>query len=433
LSCTTELETRLKDTDLNSKLQVIVSACGRSDRQLKIMDAAPASTYDLKQEMQDVISNEGIIDPGAQHAPNIDEEDHTLLDDKPLSMTNKTMSSIDAIMSKNRTKPLRGMLFIATICVVVLFSILLTVVAITVAAASYANQSSHQNDFDKLSNQVNELVSNFNSLSNQLNQMASESQNNNVSFILNQLDTAIQDKIETLQNNFIVNLPVAIHCGAGEWYQVAHLNMNNHSEQCPAVWREYNTSGVRACGRPDSTEGSCPGTLYTVTSGRQYSKVCGRVIGYQEDSPDAFVDSNANNASEIYMDGVSITYGIPRQHIWSYVAGVTENSASHTPNNCPCSVHGGNGPPSFVGDNYYCESGNPTDVGGSPVLLINDPLWDGQQCEGACCRVTGTNSPPWFSVQLPAPTTDMIEVRICGNEATENEDTPIALLDIYVQ
>ena len=270
-------------------------------------------------------------------------------------------------------------------------------------------------------------MSGFNSLSNQLRQIASESQN--TSFILGHLDATIQDKIETLQTHIVSNLPVALHCGAGEWYHVAHLNMYNHSEQCPAAWREYNTSGVRACGRPNSTEGSCPGNLYAAD--REYSKVCGRVIGYQEDSPDAFVDSNANNASEIYMDGVSITYGTSRQHIWSYVAGVTESSPSHTPNNCPCSVQGGDGPPAFVGDHYYCESGNPTDIGGSPALLIYDPLWDGKQCEGTCC--TGTNSPPWFSVQLPAPTTDVIEVRICGNEATANEDTPIALLDIYVQ
>ena len=41
--------------------------------------------------------------------------------------------------------------------------------------------------------------------------------------------------------------------------------------------------------------------------------------------------------------------------------------------------------------------------------------------------------PPWFSVQLPAPTTDMIEVSICADESTDNEDTPIELLEIYVQ
>jgi hypothetical protein len=53
------------------------------------------------------------------------------------------------------------------------------------------------------------------------------------------------------------------------------------------------------------------------------------------------------------------------------------------------------------------------------------------QCEGTCCN--GTNSPPWFTVQLPAPTTDVIEVSICADESIDTEDTPIELLEIYVQ
>ena len=73
------------------------------------------------------------------------------------------------------------------------------------------------------------------------------------------------------------------HCGVGSWYQVAYLNMTNPSEQCPAAWREYNTNGVRACGRVDF---GCQGTFYP--TGRQYSKVCGRIIGYQVATPGAF-------------------------------------------------------------------------------------------------------------------------------------------------
>ena len=41
--------------------------------------------------------------------------------------------------------------------------------------------------------------------------------------------------------------------------------------------------------------------------------------------------------------------------------------------------------------------------------------------------------PPWFSVQLPAPMNDMIEVRICADESTDNEDTPVELVEIYLQ
>jgi hypothetical protein len=39
----------------------------------------------------------------------------------------------------------------------------------------------------------------------------------------------------------------------------------------------------------------------------------------------------------------------------------------------------------------------------------------------------------WFSVNLSSPTSDDIEVRIMGSESTHNEDTPIELLEFYVQ
>ena len=88
-------------------------------------------------------------------------------------------------------------------------------------------------------------------------------------------------------------------------------------------------------------------------------------------------------------------------------------------------------PPQFIGNNYFCESGNPTDSFDDNHFFSNDPLWDGQQCEGTCC--TGTNSPPWFSVQLPAPTTDAIKVSICCDQDTNDEDVPVKLIEIYVQ
>ena len=104
----------------------------------------------------------------------------------------------------------------------------------------------------------------------------------------------------------------------------------------------------------------------------------------------------------------------------------------HRESNCPCSfTHGQHRSPSYIGSNYYCESGNPTDNFANNQIFSNDPLWDGQKCEGTCC--IGANNPPWFSVQLPDPTTDIIEVNVCADESTDNEDTPIKLLEIYVQ
>ena len=111
------------------------------------------------------------------------------------------------------------------------------------------------------------------------------------------------------------------------------------------------------------------------------------------------------------------------------MAGVTEHGISmHT---CPCSSTNGQEPPPPIGINYFCESGNSMSSFTLGHLYQEDKLWDGQQCEGTCC--TGTNSPPWFSVQLPAPTTDAIEVSICCDEGTSNEDIPVELIDLYVQ
>ena len=84
-----------------------------------------------------------------------------------------------------------------------------------------------------------------------------------------------------------------------------------------------------------------------------------------------------------------------------------------------------------MGNNWYCESGNPnTDY---PVILFpNDPLWDGEDCEGTCC--SNDKSPPWFSVDLSTPTSDNIEARICSSEHSDtHEDVFIEILEIYIQ
>ena len=201
--------------------------------------------------------------------------------------------------------------------------------------------------------------------------------------------------------------------------------MSNSIEQCPSAWREYNTNGIRACGRPASSLRSCPAIYYSTCN--QYSRVCGRIIGYQVASPEAF-----NSNSDQSVDGVTITHGT--HHIWGYVAGLTEHgTSSHSRSTCPCSNIDGQAqnPPASIGNNYYCESGNSESRFRQGHLYQEDKLWDGQQCEGTCCN--STMSPPWFSVQLPAPTTDAIEVSICCDQGTSDEDVPVELIEIYVQ
>ena len=230
----------------------------------------------------------------------------------------------------------------------------------------------------------------------------------------------------------VENITVIPECGDGLWYRVAYLNMTDPSQQCPPTWRLYNDSGVRACGRPVTSGASCPATFYT--TGRQYNKVCGRVTGYQKGTTDGFLAFKRNissSADDNYVDGVSITHGNPRSHIWTFAAGRTEGNYERGAGpDCPCSRVGAPEAPSYVRNNYYCESGNSASNVQHGNLYISDPLWDGKQCEGQCC--SNGKSPPWFSVELPTSTTDNIEVRICADEDTNNEDAPVSLVEIYV-
>ena len=126
--------------------------------------------------------------------------------------------------------------------------------------------------------------------------------------------------------------------------------MKDPSQTYPSAWRENTTNGVRVCGRPPSSHNMCHGTFYS-PGGCTFTKVCGRVIGYQIGHPDAFHSSDSINSA--YVEGVSITHGSPRAHIWIYAADI-----SGTGIQCPCDNGSTSSPPSFVGNNYYCESGN---------------------------------------------------------------------------
>ena len=108
--------------------------------------------------------------------------------------------------------------------------------------------------------------------------------------------------------------------------------------------------------------------------------------------------------------------------------------ASHPSNNNILSLCGGAAAPTFIGNDYFCESGNP-DTTWTNMLYASDPLWDGQGCgSSSCCNLTSPPgvTAPWFCKQLPQATTDDLEVRICRNEPTSNEDTPVELIELYI-
>ena len=236
--------------------------------------------------------------------------------------------------------------------------------------------------------------------------------------------------------------PVQVFCEMGQvfpaglnitggWVRVANLNMTDPDQQCPGNLQLSYTNPIRLCGR---STGGCDSVTFT-TYGVQYRQVCGRVRGYQFASPDAFYHCRCPcTIDDPYVDGVSITHGAsPRKHIWTYAAGLLEDSASDgLTATCPCTGHGAS-PPNFVGSDYYCESGIDRFPWYPHILHTNDALWDGQDCGGlerTCCDPPNL---PWFCKELPQSTTDNLEVRICGDQSLADEDTPIDLVQLYIQ
>ena len=213
----------------------------------------------------------------------------------------------------------------------------------------------------------------------------------------------------------------------GEWRRIASINISA-GDDCPTGWNKSSYNGVSFCRAP-SDSGGCYPTFFS-TSGVSYQHVCGRARGYQKGSPDGFY-YNRLSIDTYYVYGLSITHGDPRQHIWTYAAGLSD--AENYPSwNCPCAIIPGPAPPSFVGSNYYCESGavsGPYDV---DAYYLSDPLWDGAGCStnNTCC--SNTNQ-PWFYHQLSGITQDDIEVRICRPQSFATDAILVDILELYIQ
>ena len=221
-------------------------------------------------------------------------------------------------------------------------------------------------------------------------------------------------------------------CGSGGgWTRLAYLDMSDATQNCPSGFRLYKSGGVRACGRPGTNSGSCVSVQFP-SSGISYSQICGRVTGYQYGTPDAIYHYR-NDINSYYVDGVSITRGSPRQHVWTLMAGESEAITSST-RSCPCNTGNTVSVQSFIGNNYFCESGNTANVSLLETFYTSDPLWDGYSChyhESPCCSAPGL---PWFHRDYGnTTTTDYIELRVCGESGTANEDSPVSYYEIYVK
>ena len=222
-------------------------------------------------------------------------------------------------------------------------------------------------------------------------------------------------------------------CGGvtGGWMRIANID-TTQGDDCPSGWSMI-TQPSRLC-RGSSNAAGCY-SAYFSNNKAEYNSICGKLRGYQQGSTAAFIADHGQASSSInapYLDGVSITVGTPRKHVWSYAVGF---SKIYNPNtykiNCPCAKYPGANPPIFVKDHYYCESGS---NGYSTVNAFHgsDPLWDGRGCPAGddCCSTLGA---PWFYRHFTEPEKRAVEVRICRDEVYSNEATLLEQVQLYIQ
>ena len=223
---------------------------------------------------------------------------------------------------------------------------------------------------------------------------------------------------------------MTLECGGEKgWMRIADVDVDR-GDSCPKGWKRI-TSPTRAC-RAASDNAGCYSARFT-TYNIPYSRVCGMVVGYQKGTPDGFFSHvRKTSINDPYLDGVSITYGSSRKHIWSYAAGLSESLNHDQAAACPCSLRGGTPAPSFVRDHYYCESGTVINRYKYEVYYKNDLLWDGKGCStnSSCCAQP---SLPWFYRQIPLTSKDKLEARICCDEPYANEAVLVKEFKLYVQ
>ena len=173
---------------------------------------------------------------------------------------------------------------------------------------------------------------------------------------------------------------------------------------CPAGLAPLTACDKELCGK---TGIGCSSVTFP-TNGVSYSKVSGLVYGYQQNSHDAFFGAALRTIDQPYIDGVSITHGSPRQHIWTLAA--TTSLAF-----CPRATGSSVTVPPYVGTDYFC------DVSSS----CTDRLWDGAG------SLAGDEANCFYKV-LPQPTTDDIEFRVCTKQNSAIEDVYIEYVKIYI-
>lgn len=219
---------------------------------------------------------------------------------------------------------------------------------------------------------------------------------------------------------------VQVYCdmtAGGGWMRIVNINASRN--RCPNGFSRI-TNPLTVCTLKQGGGGCI--SAHFGTHGVAYSEVRGYAYGNQYGSPDAFYPGQSTSINGAYVDGISVTYGTPRQHVWTYAIGMFQNKFQDE-SNCPCARYPGHSPPSFVGNDYYCDSG----VEGNEWRhdWYSDRLWDGHcHYRSHCCS---RSSMPFFVKNIGTTTTAPLEVRLCQDSPTSDENIGLHQMELFIR
>lgn len=242
------------------------------------------------------------------------------------------------------------------------------------------------------------------------------------------LHLEIQDVMNSQINPYLTQRygPVG-NCGGPSWTEVVNINMSDGRSSCPAGLALL-THPIRSC---KIRSGRRATSTFTVS--RNYSKVCGRILGIQRGRPDAF--GRGGKQTGEYVDGLTIRHGsrYNEGHIWTFASSTSQLP---TANNCPCATNNPKAsdkkrqPRSFIGSHYFCDSGNHNN-GSISTVYTENPLWDGKGCLAVdkCCHF---NNPPWFYRELLESTAESLKLHLQVNNRSTAEDIYLTGIELYI-
>ena len=201
----------------------------------------------------------------------------------------------------------------------------------------------------------------------------------------------------------------------GRWKRITFWSNNTSPVECPKGFVRINDSNVPALCKRNPTGAICSSITH-FTHGNSYSQVCGTIHGSYYGDPDGFGLHGLRYANTPingnYVDGISLTHGsMNEHHIWTLSAIVNFVNPTDM-----CSVCASN-KPSYVGMDYSCDVVERCRSNCSPRQI-----WGSGQC-------IGNNT---FYKKLTQPTSDNIEMRVCTDQAENDEDIFLSLVELYI-